>query len=431
MQGLIYSSDYERLNNYSETSVEGFFNAVKDYYNNPENKNKVLFCGLTGNNKLPSGETRLSGHAVLIIGGPERIDYPKESVSYYYLDEYHGTNFAYRIPIYDSNRSNINYIYISKNFDKIDVDTHEYWTDPDVKSEYSCLDITAAKLKEDNFFNLEKCIKENRKIDFKDNCLWVGNKDSALIVKDASSKSVKVKDGKKITGDLDCNVYAPVYDATGTTIRRSDIVATNREYYSVEPENGKDSLDVQVLLNDSFMAAKTEEGGKVEFYNKKSLNLSNPSGKKYDLTFTVNEDYMKLPWYTMKLSGETSKDIKIELTEDGYLVTGDSLKNLKIVASNAGEKAELTLNTDAKKVLLKASKDNKELDVYEDKDNDESFETKTQTATPTEIKDEKSITNENNSKIVNTGDSIITYVVMLIIAVIIAIIIYFKYKNKG
>jgi hypothetical protein len=254
------------------------------------------------------------------------------------------------------------------------------------------------------------------------------NRKTKLCIKDNKTNKEAIIEGtNKVSGELECDI-SPIYNssADGENNGISEACASfaEGENYSVEPLNSTEPLDIKLLTKDSYMSVKTTEGGKATFENNKTLSLSNPSGKEFEAVFTVNDEYMKLPWYTIKLSGENSKEIEIESTEEGYVVTGDNLKNIKLTANNLEEKTELTLNTDTEKVLLKASKGNKELvvaegekiadvkeadlDVYEDKDNDGTFETKTQTATISNLTEDDAAEPEfENSQYDIDGNSVI------------------------
>lgn len=69
----------------------------------------------------------------------------------------------------------------------------------------------------------------------------------------------------------------------------------------------------------------------------------------FDLTF--NEGYYLQDWYNLNISGHADA-ASIQQTEEGYILSADSLKFVQISAKNDTHQAELTISTDADSVLI-------------------------------------------------------------------------------
>ncbi|MBQ5990765.1 MAG: leucine-rich repeat protein [Oscillospiraceae bacterium] len=417
---------------YKGNDFEKFYDSVVSYYDDNSEKNddeKLLVCAFMRKNAE-------EGHAVIITGKPQELDatfYINRGISFSEKNYY-----GFRIPIYDENDytpvrnyylkndySEERYLYIKNDFSRVGIDTDsEIYSHSDDIVSFVVYSISKKEVPDiETLMENNECVKLSGYVNF------MYKNTTRLLIKDnnKTKKEAIIEGTNKVSGELECDI-SPIYNSSAVDenneISEAYASFAEGENYSVEPLNSTEPLDIKLLTKDSYMSVKTTEGGKATFENNKTLSLSNPSGKEFEAVFTVNDEYMKLPWYTIKLSGENSKDIKIESTEEGYVVTGDNLKNIKLTANNLEEKTELTLNTDTEKVLLKASKGDKELvvaegekiadvkeadlDVYEDKDNDGTFETKTQTATISNLTEDDAAEPEfENSQYDIDGNSVI------------------------
>ena len=417
---------------YKGNDFEKFYDSVVSYYDDNSKKNddeKLLLCGFMRENAE-------KGHAVIITGKPQELDatfYINRGIHFSENDYY-----GFRIPIYDENDytpvrnyylkndySEERYLYIKNDFSRVGIDTDsEIYSHSDDIVSFEVYSISKEDVPDiETLMENNECVKLSGYVDL------MYKNTTRLLIKDnnKTNKEAIIEGTNKVSGELECDI-SPIYNSSAddenNEISEAYVSLAEGENYSVEPLNSTEPLDIKLLTKDSYMSVKTTEGGKATFENNKTLSLSNPSGKEFEAVFTVNDEYLKLPWYTIKLSGENSKEIEIESTEEGYVVTGDNLKNIKLTANNLEEKTELTFNTDAEKVLLKASKGDKELvvaegekiadvkeadlDVYEDKDNDGSFETKTQTATISNLTEDDAAEPEfENSQYDIDGNSVI------------------------
>lgn len=441
MQKLIDCEWYERINTYANKSdfwyggvVEDIakvnneitYNEVKKFYD--ENENGLLQLGY----RWDDGE---EGHAVLITGAPEELDmnFYRERGYEFYPNNYYG----YRIPIYDVNWYDQRYMYIKNDFSSIAFGDNEHITTvfkttaEGDEQEYEDVDLEVNKINYSKILNLEEIIKDNGKIE-------IGSAKTYLVIKLGSLFKATNEDGEYVVtdginindGSLECEISTKLGntpDQQNKNISEANVVLDGGSDYSVETVNDTDALDINILTEDSYMLAKTTAGGKATFENKKAVSLSNPSGQEFETKITLNEEYVKLPWYTITATGKDAKEIKIEMTDEGALITGDNLKNVTVKGNNSKEQAELNISTDKTQVLIKASEDKTKMIASIDKDEDGIYETIIAEAKSVEITDNT----EAPTKLPNTGiNTILTIIIGLVAALgLLFALKYFNLRN--
>ncbi len=364
--------------------VEGFVNGLLQYYQRGKEE-KLLICEYSGNDEYGN---RI-GHSVVITGTPEVLSEKFKTESNHVFDEYY-----YRIPVYDSNIQEKIYFYVKKDFSNI-----VYGTEDRIVSfkeifggatENMTINLIAGySVNASKVLNIEKIADNGEIANLNDSWIYNGegfsgsayvqNQANANIkVTNSDGKYAIIKDIKKVEGDLECTVSPILKDNKegNSVVTNSFITLNDGEGYSIETEGENEGLNSQVILKKSYMTVETEGKAKANFEDGKAIELTNVDGKEYSVKLTVNKEDTTLPYNTLVLSGTDTKDLKLELTEQGAIVTGDNLKNLKAVAKDSknAEKQELDIGTDGKSVLIK-SDNNKELLAYTDKDGNGTFET--------------------------------------------------------
>ncbi len=355
---------------YGGNDLEEFYNSVKEFYE--DNNKRLLLCGYHWED---------SGHEVIITGKPEELDFDfyKERGWNFDANNYYG----HRIPIYNVNDCiNEQYLYIKEDFSKISlgydkslIDSFDTTADNSSNGTFESIDIYDVE----NVVSLEDLIKNNETLEFSKGVYVMYKIDKVMKFSNDSGEYADIEGLDKTNGTLKCDIQ-PILgtiadEETKGNIKEAEVVLEDDDWYKVETKNDHDELDVSILYGDSFMLAKTKEGGKATFENKKSVELSNPSGQEYETKITLNEEYAKLPWYTITASGTGTKEIKTEMTDDGVVVTGDNLNNLTITGNNEEEETQLNVDTDQNKVLIKANDTKTNLVAYVDKDSNGTYET--------------------------------------------------------
>lgn len=400
--------------------IINFYEGIKDFYDKNENRTQLLACDFYWED---IGGENVMAHEIIIAGKPE------ENLNGFC----NNSSYIYRIPVYDNNESVLTFIYINNDFSNIVFGT----TDNLYSGGFSInanqeltggvlTQINAYKFSPKKMINIEEAVKNNETIESLDSVSMNINANSAVIVSNKQGNYTKIKNCKIEEGNLQCKIK-PVLGITSdknNKITKNNVFFEGGDWYSIETENETDRLNAKMHFGDSFMTVSTQSGAKAVFEDKKSIVLSNYSGDEYEATLTLNDEFVTLPWYTIKVNGKDSKELKLEMTDEGVLVTGDNLKNVTVTGKNSSGSIETNINTDNNVVLLRASKDNERLIAYIDTDNDGRFETPLN-----ENKDE--VKNKTDIDNAQTGDRVVLAIVMAVVSVILTGVLFFvqKYFN--
>ena len=329
--------------------TENFYRGVEDYYKNHEDE--ILLCCFGSNGW---------GHAIVITGAPEE-------------GSYHEGRYKYRVPIYDNAYPNDRYIYFNSGF-------NEFITgnDSGLNWNYGSINyIYASEINLNTVMNFEKKVRENEKVSI-DSTNIQYDVDAAVKVSNDNGVSAELEGIEKKEGDLECSLYPILGEENEKAKAEINTVSASLpkdDKYTIETINKTDKLNASMYFGDSFFEAKAPEGGKATFENKKTVKLENESGKEYEVSMTLNEEYAKTPWYTVRATGSGTKEVQIENTEEGTVIKGDNLKDLKVQGNNIEETLELIANTDKNKVLISANEDETKLLAKVDNDENGTFET--------------------------------------------------------
>ncbi|MBR2786740.1 MAG: leucine-rich repeat protein [Clostridia bacterium] len=413
-------------------NVEEMYKCVNEYYSDEKNKYGMLELGYYYDK---NGE--IGAHAVLAIGEPENLD-----DKFFRFHSSDLSNYSYRIPIYDPNMEEINYLYIDENFsviskgDENSINAFKMNADEESEENGKIYKMTISKLNIAKVLNLEETIKEGGKIGKEDGFTFIkGRLKSSITISNEEGETIDINgETLETNGNLNADVdmvIGDTVDGVGTTKYYSVALDGGEKYY-VETKNDTDVLDVSIQFGDSYMTAKTEAGGKAIFENKKSVNLTNPTGKEYEVKLTLNDDFITLPWYTITATGTTATEVKLEMTSEGAIISADNLENITINGNNSNENVELNVSTKENKILIKANSDGTKLMAYVDKNGDGIFET------PLKVDEVRNLAvdaidegKENgqsakNEENVQTGDGIVFAIIAFLMAVVLIFCINLK-----
>lgn len=178
--------------------------------------------------------------------------------------------------------------------------------------------------------------------------------------------------GSDILGDLD--IWSFYDEMENKTLSNSVTYAMENlsSSYSYEPINSTDDINLSMSYENCGFMVYSQKLTKAKFTPEKSVAVKNNGGNT-ELKMTLNDGYYELPWYTIGVNSNNSKEISLTKHNDGFLVDGDNLKEITITGNNDIETKELTFSTTEDNVFIGES--NNELTVSIDKDKDGTYET--------------------------------------------------------
>lgn len=164
------------------------------------------------------------------------------------------------------------------------------------------------------------------------------------------------------------------------------------EYDSIGISDFNATLDYP----DSRLKADVTNGSYAVYIPDKSVSFEGKNSS-YNLSMVLNEGHHPTDWYKIEVSGDEADTGEITVTEDGYVLKSDGLKNgVSIEVSNKQSKAKLDLYAVSDKILIyQLSKDR--IGIKLDTNNDGIFETK---YTPSYLGD------ANSDNIVSIADAV-------------------------
>ena len=130
-------------------------------------------------------------------------------------------------------------------------------------------------------------------------------------------------------------------------------------------------LNLSMRYKNSYMTGYTQAGYSVLFDPSGYVEIQGEPAD-YELTMTFDDSY-PTDWFTMLVSGQAAS-ASLRMAEDGYILTADNLKNVRLCANNTDVSASLTFSTDAKSVLIYEI-DETAIGLKTDSDGDGTYET--------------------------------------------------------
>ncbi len=130
-------------------------------------------------------------------------------------------------------------------------------------------------------------------------------------------------------------------------------------------------IDASVLFDGSFMSIESDTYQEAVMNKDGILTLSGIEGE-YEVNVTMDETTSGVDQTVV--SGGTPGSIAMNVTEEGIQITGENLKNV-VVSRGDDEEAEIITIPDNVTSVLASENDDEKLVVFEDTDDDGSFET--------------------------------------------------------
>lgn len=214
---------------------------------------------------------------------------------------------------------------------------------------------------------------------FKDYCVFFGFNAAS------SAANFEVRSGNKVCVVENGEVVDSSFDEQLNIIREaavtSDDVESMYQYATLVLHDSNSSYTVtttepicyDIKYDHSYASAISDSSGIVVFSPDGGVTLTNDNAGEYTLQLIADAGYHTLPWHTVLVSGADAENISAQWVENGIKLSGDSLDNISITASDSEETIEVTLDTDYTDILLKENQNT--LIGYVDSNNDGIFET--------------------------------------------------------
>ena len=214
----------------------------------------------------------------------------------------------------------------------------------------------------------------------------------------SSNSYITAKGNKQIT------IYSGdslVADVDGTTVSKSDNVVAfrddgNDDYvtivvpyndsekeYVISPQSNGESLDLSILYNDYYICASSTSLDSIMFSPEGIAGIDGDVND-FDIKITANEGHYSSDWYTVDVTGQSGANPKVQINDDGYLISGNDLKNIEVYAESASSANKLTLDSVNGEVLISQEEEN--LCAKTDNNNDGFFESVIQTGKDTPVR---------------------------------------------
>lgn len=131
-----------------------------------------------------------------------------------------------------------------------------------------------------------------------------------------------------------------------------------------------DSYDYSLQYPDALVRASADSAGSVTFSRDGSVSLEGSSGA-YSLRSTLDSTQGEL--YTFGVAGTDGGNVKIEKTDEGYVVRADSLLGATLTGEGSSISKRVTVDEDFDEVLLVSA--GEDIQIAADNDDDGVFET--------------------------------------------------------
>ena len=313
----------------------------------------------------------------LPAGGHAVVGYGVEDVS---ASDPQSGKYDKKIKIYD-----VNAFGKSGNFDLYYKSDYSKWTIPFYSEDRGCFWLKLKKFSNSldaiDPYNFNDFKKSNAPVEVpsilyaKNDIPMVSAKGftGEITLENSSMQKVTVN-GESVVGDLD-NIWT-YFDLTMIDNMEAppviNIVLPSFNEINTIKNNIGGELDLYTVIENGAMSAKTSDCSAVVFDDKEdSVSISNNSSD-FNVSMTFNDGFSPLPWHTVEVSGESKSDVKLEKSENGFMLLGDNLKNIKVAAVSDTETIDMKLKTDNNRVFIGTKGD--KLAAYTDENNDGNFD---------------------------------------------------------
>ena len=124
-------------------------------------------------------------------------------------------------------------------------------------------------------------------------------------------------------------------------------------FYLAPKSGGSQAMAVSMEYENYLMDAKADLAEKIEFTPDAEIECINTSGN-YALEMVVDKEVRSVDWHKITVTGRDGGNLKMQLEQGGkgFILSGDSLKNVKVHANTYDADAERTFSTNYASVRI-------------------------------------------------------------------------------
>jgi hypothetical protein len=200
------------------------------------------------------------------------------------------------------------------------------------------------------------------------------NVKSSLRAKNNTDLLIKLHDktitinGADTHGATDVTVFP---DLAGSSNAVNIYMDDMEQPFEIEPQTAGAALDVSVKYAETYAAIEADTVNSTSFTPDGKVGIEGNGGA-YSMTLSADDSPLK--WYEINTAGTYKSTVSLELVDDGYLLCGDSLSNIKVTGKNDDEIEDLSFSTNKENVLI--AQQSGELVALVDNDGNGTYETK-------------------------------------------------------
>ncbi len=161
-------------------------------------------------------------------------------------------------------------------------------------------------------------------------------------------------------------------DALMIAIPKSGSNNTVEDAYVFESNGNNQELDLSIQYDNYYLSASGQKQDSITFNPSGNVEFKGATSN-FNIEITANEGYYSTEWYKISVNGDSGTNPKMEITDGGYILSGEDLSDITVYAENTTTANELTLQTEETKVFITQEGEN--LCVKSDEDEDGQYET--------------------------------------------------------
>lgn len=285
-------------------------------------------------------------------GGHAVVGYSHESGSF----EWNGTEYDSRILIYDSNSPEWHEgscLYYNKGTDA--------WYIPNYPNS-SAITRALSDLNVMDIKNIETSAKSV-------NSYVTAHGNEQLSIYTTDGTLLGTVDGITANGG---DIVAFRNDGADTFLTIAIPKKSTEEAYKFQASEKNSELDLSINYENFYLSASGDNQESIVFNPNGNVSI-NGDTTDFNIQITANEGYYSTDWYQLSVSGDSGTNPKVEITDKGYILSGEDLTDITIYAENATKANELDLKTDEDTLFITQEGEN--LCVKSDEDKDGQYET--------------------------------------------------------